>query len=61
MAARPDDLQLMDYDAQLLELAHQLDSERREIIIKFAQDLLLIGQERELDLCELVIINETRH
>ena len=31
---------LTAYDAQLLELAQQLDAERREIVMKFAQDLL---------------------
>ena len=36
---------LTDYDTRLLELAHQLDADRREIIMKFAQDLLLIPHE----------------
>jgi recombinational DNA repair ATPase RecF len=41
---------LTDYDAQLLELAHQLDAERREIILKFAQDLINIPYENEPEL-----------
>ena len=52
---------LTDYDVRLLELAHQLDAERREIILQFAQDLLQIGDEHELDSSESVIANETRH
>ena len=41
---------LSAYDAQLLELAHQLDAERREIILKFAQDLINIPYETEPEL-----------
>jgi hypothetical protein len=43
---------LTDYDTRLLELAHQLDAERREIVMKFAQDLLLIPYEPELESSE---------
>ena len=41
---------LTDYDVRLLELAHQLDAERREIILQFAQDLINIPYEPEPEL-----------
>jgi len=44
---------LTDYETRLLELAHQLDTERREIIMQFAQDLLQIPYEPELESGEL--------
>jgi hypothetical protein len=40
---------LADYDEHLLELAHQLDADRREMILQFAQDLLSIPCEPELE------------
>jgi len=33
---------LTDYDVKLLKLTHQLDFERREMVLKFAHDLLLL-------------------
>jgi len=44
---------LTDYDTRLLELAHQLDADRREIIMKFAQDLLLIPYEPDSEFSDL--------
>jgi len=33
---------LTDYDVKLLKLTHQLDCERREMVLKFAHDLFLL-------------------
>ena len=52
---------LTAYDTQLLELAHQLDAERREIVMKFAQDLLRIPYEPELESSDLAISNQLLH
>ena len=41
---------LTDYDVRLLELAHRLDAERREIVLRFAQDLIKIPYETEPEL-----------
>jgi len=38
---------LTDYDVRLLELAAQLDAERRAIMMQFAQDLINIPYETE--------------
>ena len=39
----------VDYDAQLRELTQNLEPEYREIILEFAQDLLLIRDRWEGD------------
>jgi len=52
---------LSDYDARLLELAHQLDAERREIVMKFAEDLLLIPYEPDPEPSDLAISNQFLH
>ena len=52
---------LTDYETRLLELAHQLDTERREIIMQFAQDLLQIPYEPELESSDLAISNQLLH
>ena len=61
MACLNYDVNLTDYDTRLLELAHQLDAERREIILKFAQDLLLIPYEPKLESSEPEISNRFLH
>jgi hypothetical protein len=33
---------LTDYDVKLLKLTHQLDFERREMVLTFARDLFLL-------------------
>ena len=43
----------VDYDAQLRELTQNLEPEYREIILEFAQDLLLIRDRWEGDASEL--------
>ena len=52
---------LTDYDVRLLELAHQLDAERREIVLRFAQDLIKIPYEPELESSEPEISNGRLH
>jgi hypothetical protein len=52
---------LTDYETRLLELAHQLDAERREIIMRFAQDLLLIPYEPDPEPGDLAISNQFLH
>ncbi|NDH66078.1 MAG: hypothetical protein EBY26_06895 [Microbacteriaceae bacterium] len=52
---------LTDYETRLLELAHQLDAERREIMMQFAQDLLDIGEEQASEASELVVFNPRLH
>jgi hypothetical protein len=52
---------LTDYDARLLELAHQLDAERREIIMQFAQDLLLIPYEPDSEFSDLTSSSRFLH
>jgi recombinational DNA repair ATPase RecF len=49
MARTSQKQKLTDYDTQLLELAKQLDAERLEIVLRFAQDLLMISEEPESD------------
>ena len=61
MACLNYDVNLTDYDTRLLELAHQLDAERREIVMKFAQDLLLIPYEPKLESSEPEISNRLLH
>ena len=61
MACLNYDANLTDYDTRLLELAHQLDAERREIVMKFAQDLLLIPYEPKLESSEPEISNRLLH
>lgn len=43
----------VDYDAQLRELTQNLEPEYREIILEFAQDLLLIRDQWEGDVSDL--------
>ena len=43
----------VDYDARLRELTQNLEPEYREIILEFAQDLLLIRDRWEGDAGEL--------
>ena len=52
---------LTDFDTRLLELAHQLDAERREIVMKFAQDLLQIPYEPELESSEPELAPQLLH
>ena len=61
MACLNYDVNLTDYDTRLLELAHQLDDERRKIVMKFAQDLLRIPYEPELESSEPEISNRLLH
>ena len=49
MARTSQKQKLTDIDTQLLELAKQLDAERLEIVLRFAQDLLMISEEPESD------------
>ena len=49
MARTAQKQKLTDFDTQLLELAKQLDAERLEIVLRFAQDLLMISEEPEPD------------
>jgi hypothetical protein len=39
--------EIAEYDARILDLAHQLDADRLEMILQFAQDLLCIPCEPE--------------
>ena len=52
---------LSDYDARLLGLAHQLDAERREIVMKFAEDLLLIPLECDFESGDLKTSDQLLH
>jgi len=49
MARTAQKQKLTDYDTRLLELANQLDAARLEIVLRFAQDLLMISEEPESD------------
>jgi hypothetical protein len=42
-------LVLTDYDARLQKLTHQLDFERREMVLKFAHDLFLMLYHSKLE------------
>ena len=61
MAGTNHDPNRTDYDTRLLELAHQLDAERREIVMQFAQDLLDISEEPVLESSTPEISNQSLH
>ncbi len=61
MARTNHDPNRTDYDTRLLELAHQLDAERREIVMQFAQDLLDISEEPVLESSTPEISNQSLH
>ncbi len=44
-------------DIELLELVHQLDPLRRQLVVQFAHDLTLIREERDSLACELEVTN----
>jgi len=44
-------------DVALLELVHQLDPLRRELVVQFAHDLILIGEEHDWLACNLEVTN----
>jgi len=48
-------------DWRLIDLAHQLRPEHRAIVLKFAQDLLMLDQPAELEPPEFEISGQSLH